>query len=67
MGRLTSMKENDVEQRSQLRRSDEQRIKELEAKIAEIRAREEAKKRKDDPISRHFPKLQRRRQLTEIS
>lgn len=42
------------------RRSDQDRIRELEAKIAEIRAREESKKRKDDPLLKDIPKMQRR-------
>ena len=41
------------------RRSDEERIKELESKIALIKDRVEAKKRKDSPVLKEIPKLQR--------
>jgi hypothetical protein len=51
---------DDTERRSYARRSDEDRIKELEAKIAEIRVREQSKKRRVDPILRDAEKLGRR-------
>lgn len=44
--------------RNYARRSDEQRIKDLEAKIAEIREREEEKQRKENPLLKEVPKLQ---------
>ncbi|MEM7310567.1 MAG: hypothetical protein AAF682_28080 [Planctomycetota bacterium] len=46
--------------RTYTRRSDEERIAELEAKITEIRERQERKKRKDDPVLKDIPKVQRR-------
>jgi len=49
---------DETERRTYSRRTDEDRIKELEAKIAEIREREESKKRKDDPVLRETRKLQ---------
>jgi uncharacterized protein with von Willebrand factor type A (vWA) domain len=57
---MTGTQETAESRRDTTRRSDEQRIKELEAKIAEIRAREESKKRKDDPLLKDVPRLQRR-------
>ena len=54
--------------RSTSRRSDDERIRELEAKIAEIRAREEAKRKKEDPLIREVPKLQRKlRQFAQLA
>jgi len=41
------------------RRSDEQRIAELESKISLIKERVEAKKRRDSAVLREVPKLQR--------
>lgn len=43
-----------TEEKSRMRRSEEQRIAELEAKIAELKARAEAKKVKKDPSLRHI-------------
>lgn len=42
------------------RRTDEERIAELQAKIDEIKAREASKKKKDDPLLREIPKVGRR-------
>ena len=42
------------------RRTDEERIQELEARIAELRARQEAQKLKEDPVLKEIPKLQKR-------
>ncbi len=41
------------------RRSDEERIAELESKIALIKDRVEAKKRRDSPVLKELPKIQR--------
>ena len=41
------------------RRTDEQRIAELESKIAMIKDRVESKKRRDSPVLKEVPKLQR--------
>ena len=57
---MTTTKNESAERRSYTRRSDQQRIADLEARIAEIQAREDAKKRKDDPVMKDVPKLQRR-------
>jgi hypothetical protein len=59
---------DDTGRRSYSRRTDEDRIKELEAKIAEIREREDTKKRKESPILRDADKLQRRlRKFAQLS
>ena len=42
------------------RRSDDERIAELEQKIVELKARQSAKERKSDPVIREIPKIQRR-------
>ena len=44
------------------RRSDEERIAELEAKIADIRAREKAKENRASAVVRDIPKVQKRLQ-----
>ena len=41
------------------RRTDEERIAELESKIAMIKNRVEAKKRRDSPVVKEVPKIQR--------
>jgi hypothetical protein len=46
--------------RSYRRRTDEERISELEEKIKEIKQRQEVKKQRDDPVIREIPKIQRR-------
>ena len=51
---------NSTTRRSYKRRSDNERVADLEAKIADLKARSEAKKRKDDPLVREIPKVQRR-------
>lgn len=45
---------NEPEPQTRARRSEEQRIADLEAKIAELKARAEAKKAKKDPSLRHI-------------
>lgn len=45
---------SNVEDSPRVRRSEEQRIAELEAKITELKARAEAKKAKKDPSLRHI-------------
>jgi hypothetical protein len=57
---MTTIKNDRAARRDYNRRSDEQRIAELEARIADIQAREGAKRRKDDPVMKDVPKLQRR-------
>lgn len=47
------------EKRKYTRRTDEERIAELESKIALIKNRVEAKKRRDSPVLREAPKIQR--------
>ena len=42
------------------RRSDDERIADLEHRIADLKARQAAKDRKDDPVMREIPKVQRR-------
>ena len=57
---MSTTKQESADRRSYNRRTDQERIAELEARIAEIQAREDAKKRKDDPLLKDVPKLQRR-------
>lgn len=57
---MTTTRNQDLTRRTYRKRTDEERIAELEAKIADIKRREEAKKRKDDPVLRDIPKVQRR-------
>lgn len=42
------------------RRSEEERIAELEARIEELKAKVESKKRKDSPLIKQIPRLQTR-------
>ncbi len=42
------------------RRSDDERIEELQSRIAELQAKVQAKKRKDSPVLKEIPKLQKR-------
>ena len=47
------------QKRKYTRRSDEERIADLESKIALIKSRVEAKKRRDSVVLREVPKIQR--------
>lgn len=49
----------DVAKRKYTRRSDEQRIAELEERIKKIREREKAKERRENPFLKEAAKLQR--------
>jgi hypothetical protein len=50
------------------RRSDQERIAELERRIAEVKAKQVAKEKKDDPVLREIPKLQRQlRKFAQLS
>lgn len=42
------------------RRSDDERIAELEARIADLRAKQVAKERRIDPVLKEIPRIQRR-------
>lgn len=42
------------------RRTDEERIAELEARIEQLKAKQAARDKKDDPVVRDIPKVQRR-------
>ncbi len=42
------------------RRSADERLADLDRKIADLRARQSAREKKDDPILREIPKIQRR-------
>lgn len=42
------------------RRSDEERIQDLEARIAELKTQHAARSKKQDPVLREIPKVQRR-------
>lgn len=48
-----------VTKRSYNRRSEEDQIRELQEKLAELKAQAEAKARKDLPVVREWPKTQR--------
>jgi len=41
------------------RRSDDERIAELEQRIAELKTKQAVREKKDDPVLREIPKLQR--------
>jgi len=49
-----------TKKRKYTRRSDEERIAELESRIAELREKQALKSKKDDPVLREIPKVQRR-------
>ena len=42
------------------RRTDEEKIADLESRIAEIKAKQVAKQKKDNPVLKEIPKVQRR-------
>lgn len=42
------------------RRSDDQRIQELEHRIEELKAKQAAREKRDDPVVREIPKVQKR-------
>lgn len=42
------------------RRTDDERIAELEQRILELKSKQAARERKDDPVLREIPKIQRR-------
>lgn len=46
--------------RSYRRRSDDERIAELENRIKDLKARQAVRDKKDDPVIREIPKIQRR-------
>lgn len=50
----------EAERKKYKRRTDEERIADLERRISDLKARQAAKERKDDPILREIPKVQRR-------
>ena len=49
-----------TDRRTYKRRSDEDRIKDLQGRIAEIKAKQAAKEKKVDPVLKEIPKIQRR-------
>lgn len=42
------------------RRSEEERIRDLEQRIADLKAKQAKRERKDDPLVREIPKMQKR-------
>ncbi|HJO26033.1 MAG: hypothetical protein CMK00_09415 [Planctomycetes bacterium] len=56
---------NPMAKRAYNRRTEEQRITDLESKIAEIKQRQIDRERNDSPVIKELPKL--RRQLTKFS
>ncbi|HED64757.1 MAG TPA: hypothetical protein ENJ09_04290 [Planctomycetes bacterium] len=46
--------------RKYTRRTPEERIKELEARILEIKTREASRQKREDPVIKEIPKVQRR-------
>ncbi len=46
--------------RSYTKRSDDQRIADLERKIADLKTKQSSSQKKDDPVLREIPKIQRR-------
>jgi len=51
--------ESSLTKRSYNRRTEEDKIRELEEKVASLKAKVEAKQRKDLPVVREWPKVQR--------
>ena len=51
--------ESSVTKRSYNRRTEEDKIRELEEKVASLKAKVEAKQRPDLPVVREWPKMQR--------
>ena len=49
-----------TESRKYKRRSDEEKIADLERRISDIKARQQAKEKKTDPVLKELPKIQRR-------
>ena len=49
-----------AERRRYRRRSDEERIADLEARISEIKAKQSAREKKENPVLKEIPKIQRR-------
>ena len=56
---MAEAKTDGRKKRKYTRRTDEERIAELESRIHEIKERLEAKKRRDSPVLREVPKVQR--------
>lgn len=49
-----------TDRRRYKRRTDEERIQDLEARIADLKARQTAKEKKANPVVKEIPKIQRR-------
>ncbi len=60
--------ENQPQSRRYRRRSDEERVADLERRIADLKAKQKAKEKMDDPVLREIPKLQKRlRKLAQLA
>jgi hypothetical protein len=60
--------ENQLQSRKYRRRSDEERVADLERRIADLKAKQKAKEKMDDPVLREIPKLQKRlRKLAQLA
>ena len=60
--------ESSVTKRSYNRRTEEDKIRELEEKVASLKAKVEAKQRRDLPVVREWPKVQRAlRQFAQLA
>ena len=56
---MAEAKTDGRKKRKYTRRTDEERIAELESRIHQIKERLEAKKRRDSPVLKEIPKVQR--------
>jgi len=56
---MTSKTGAEREKRAYRRRSEEERIADLEARIAELKSKKAMRERKDDPLLREIPKIQK--------
>lgn len=56
----TTVNSNSSRRRRYSRRSDDERIQELEQRIEELKAKQAAREKRDDPVVREIPKVQKR-------
>jgi hypothetical protein len=60
--------EDQTQSRKYRRRTDEERVADLERRIADLKAKQKAREKLDDPVLREIPKLQKRlRKLAQLA
>lgn len=57
---MSTIADTETGRRRYKRRTDEEKIVELERRIADLKAKQVAKEKKTDPVMKEIPKLQRR-------